>query len=95
MTPEFHLDAATWKTTNDVYDALFATIGAPAWHGRNFDALNDSIVTGGINFVEVPYRIAICNLADASPQAQALASNLMQLFIDFQTSGCPVSMRLI
>lgn len=57
--PTFHLEAATWKTSDDVYDALFAAVGAPTWHGRNFDALNDSIVTGDINCVEVPYRLVI------------------------------------
>jgi RNAse (barnase) inhibitor barstar len=37
------MDGAAWNSEDDVYDAFFRVVGAPAWHGRNFNALNDSI----------------------------------------------------
>ena len=49
------LDSARWSTKDDVYDAFFRAVGAPEWHGRNFDALRDSIARGLINQVECPY----------------------------------------
>ena len=43
------LNGAAWSTKDDVYDAFFRAVGAPEWHGRNFDALRDSIAGGEIN----------------------------------------------
>jgi hypothetical protein len=46
---ELILNGAEWKTQDDVYDSFFRAVGAPEWHGRNFNALRDSIATGSIN----------------------------------------------
>ena len=35
------LDAAAWRTTEDLHDALAASLSFPAWYGRNLDALDD------------------------------------------------------
>jgi RNAse (barnase) inhibitor barstar len=75
---ELALDGAEWTTKDDVYDALFRAVGAPDWHGRNFDALNDSIAAGSINEVEVPYRLVIkttTRLA-ARPRRRRTASSI-------------------
>jgi RNAse (barnase) inhibitor barstar len=53
------LDATKWKTYDDFYNALLPSIGAPKWHGQNLNALVDSMVWGGINAVEPPYKIRI------------------------------------
>ena len=58
---ELILEGTSWTTDDDVYDAFFGAVGAPEWHGRNFNALRDSISTGSINKVEVPYRLVIKN----------------------------------
>ncbi len=60
------LDAYGWKNSDDVYESLFAVLGSPVWHGKNFNALHDSIVTGGINTVEVPYSLSIRNVKATS-----------------------------
>src|SRR5574337_372345 len=57
------LDATNWPTTGDFYDALLAAIGAPEYHGRNLNALVDSMVWGGINAVEPPYVVRISGTA--------------------------------
>lgn len=62
------LDATKWKTVIDFYDALFAAIGAPAWHGKSPDALIDSMIWGGINSVEPPYIIRISGTATLSKE---------------------------
>jgi hypothetical protein len=54
-----NLDAAEWKKPLDFYDALLLALKAPPWHGRGIDALIDSMVYGGINEIEPPYRIWI------------------------------------
>ncbi len=45
------IDAGGWRDEGDVWDAVLAALDAPAWHGRNLDALADSL-GGGINGVE-------------------------------------------
>ena len=64
---ELTLNGAEWRTRDDVYDNFFQAVGAPDWHGRNFNALRDSITTGSINAVEVPYRVVIQNYDKISP----------------------------
>jgi RNAse (barnase) inhibitor barstar len=53
------LDAKNWTSVLDFYSALLPSIGAPEWHGRNINALIDSMIWGGINRVEPPYTIRI------------------------------------
>ena len=53
------LDGSSWRTFDDLYDALLPALGAPDWHGRNINALIDSMGTGSINEVEPPYMIKI------------------------------------
>ena len=56
------LRAQGWNTAVDFYDALLAAIGAPAWHGKNVNALVDSMIWGGINSVEPPYEVRFCGV---------------------------------
>jgi RNAse (barnase) inhibitor barstar len=62
------LDARGWKTVDDFYDAVLPELGAPAWHGRNANALNDSVIWGGINAVNPPLMIRVRGLEDV-PEA--------------------------
>ena len=57
-----------WKqieTEEDFYDMFLPQVKAPEWHGRNLDALTDSVVTGDINSIEPPYIIRNINTASA------------------------------
>jgi RNAse (barnase) inhibitor barstar len=53
------LDASAWRSQNDFYSALLPELGAPAWHGRNLDALEESLRDGDINAVEPPFRVVV------------------------------------
>ena len=55
------LDTASWIDLDDFYSALLPALGAPSWHGHNFDALWDSMVQGGINDLQPPYEINLVN----------------------------------
>jgi hypothetical protein len=59
------LDASGWKTADDFYCALLPELGAPEWHGHNANALNDSVIWGGINAVNPPLTILVRGLEDA------------------------------
>jgi len=90
---EIILDGKDWDEVDDVYDAFFAAAGAPSWHGRNFNALHDSIVVGQINKVEVPYLIKIKNFGLIGSGAKGMAADFVQLIKDLRESGCPVDIE--
>ena len=60
------LDATRWKTVHDFYNALLPALGAPSGHGRNVNALNDSVIWGGMNVIDPPLTIRIRGLAGVS-----------------------------
>jgi RNAse (barnase) inhibitor barstar len=91
---EVALDATHWKTSDHFYDSFFKAVGAPEWHGRNFDALDDSIVTGNINQIEVPYRIVIKNLSQAGLEARTIAERFIGLIRQFEAEGCPIEIQI-
>lgn len=94
------LDASGWNLKSDwywmqdFYSAFFLAVGAPEWHGRNFDALNDSIATGGINRIEVPYRIIIRNAPPDNKMVEKVLEDFSDLIHHLQARGCPVSFSL-
>jgi len=90
---ELTLNGAEWKTRDDVYDSFFRAVGAPDWHGRNFNALRDSIATGSINSVEVPYRLVIQNYDKIAPPARQMADDFVDLIRELAAEGCPVEIR--
>jgi len=63
---DIELDATNWTTVQDFYSALLSSIGAPEWHGRNINALVDSMIWGGINKVDPPYTVRIRGTAQLS-----------------------------
>lgn len=91
---ELILDGAHWKTPDDVFDSFFKAVGAPSWHGRNFNALNDSIAGGQINEVEVPYRLVIQNYDSIDAEALKMANDFIGLIREIGARGCPVGIRI-
>jgi len=91
---ELVLNGSEWRTKDDVYDAFFAAVGAPEWHGRNLDALNDSIGGGDINRIEVPYRVAITNYGKISGDAVQMTERLVELLRDLAARGIAVEVRI-
>jgi hypothetical protein len=92
--PHLQLDATNWNHADDVYESLFSVLGAPPWHGKNFDALHESIVTGGINRVEVPYILKIQGISSAKPEARLFIKDLVDLISKFEEQGCPIAIQI-
>jgi RNAse (barnase) inhibitor barstar len=94
------LDTRRWETIDDFYDALLKAIGAPDWHGRNGNALADSMVCGGINSLEPPYVVRILH-ANSLPEAVrahivAVADVIQMVRIDVcRRTGNEVEVSLI
>ena len=91
---EIRLDGRGWKTKEDFYHAFLAAVEAPDWHGRNLDALWDSIVTGGINRRELPYRIVIGGCNYMSAEAAGMVDRFRVLIEEAARQGYAVGIRL-
>jgi len=87
------LNAADWTCSDHFFDAFFRAVGAPEWHGRNFNALDDSIGAGGISRIDVPYRLVVQNLRAANQETKNLISDFAKLIERLQTNGCPVELQ--
>lgn len=92
---ELVIDGTGWTSRDDVYDAFFNAVGAPKWHGRNFDALNDSIAGGSINQIEVPYEIVIKNYDKIVGEAKTMADDFIDLIHELAARECPVQVRVM
>jgi RNAse (barnase) inhibitor barstar len=90
---EITLNGADWKTKDDFYDAFFAAVGAPSWHGRNFNALSDSITTGNINEVELPYFIHVFGLDKMPGDVKRLVEDFCGLIKEFRSEGYEVDIE--
>jgi RNAse (barnase) inhibitor barstar len=88
------LHSASDSGSDDVYDAFFRAVGAPKWHGRNFNALNDSIAAGSINAVKVPYRLVIKDYDRTVGDAKKMVDDLVGLIHDIAARRCPVEIRV-
>ena len=69
-------------------------MGAPEWHGRNFDALNDSIATGSINQVEVPYRLVMKHYNQIGGEARKMTDDFVDLIHEIAARGYAVEIRI-
>jgi RNAse (barnase) inhibitor barstar len=91
---ELFLDGANWKIKDDVYDAFFKAVGAPSWHGRNFNAIDDSIANGGINSIDPPYRLVIMNYDRIQSDAKQMTDDFIDLVRKIAASGVQVEIRV-
>lgn len=69
-----------WEHILDVeefYDTFLYQVDAPEWHGRNIDALSDSLVTGGINRNDLPYHFIFSNFK--SPHLEEFKEALVEI----------------
>ncbi len=72
------LNAQNWRTWDDFYSDLLAALGAPKGHGRNLNALVDSMIWGGMNAVEPPYEIRVSGAKNLSKDTRAEIDALKQ-----------------
>jgi RNAse (barnase) inhibitor barstar len=82
---EIRLDASRWKTREDFYDALPPALGAPVWHGRNLDALNDSISSDEMNEVRLPIRFLLVATDTVPPELRSYLKKFADLVADLST----------
>ena len=73
------IDISGCKTVDEFCGILLSALEAPDWHGRNLDALWDSI-TSEINNVMPPYSIEVSTDKDLPSTVAALLPRVKALF---------------
>ena len=76
---EVSLDVSDCETPEDIYAALLAALEAPVWHGRNLDAVWDS-VTDGINGLQAPYRLEVSGHENLPTDATQVLKAIRDIF---------------
>ncbi len=83
------LDAGNWSNFDDLYDAVLQALQAQHWHGKNLNAIYDTIgepgfiadPNGRINRLEPPYRIEVQNAAKLSKSVLDELIAMMTVFL--------------
>ena len=73
------IDISGCQTVDDFYDVLLSALEAPGWHGRNLDALWDS-VKSGVNNIVPPYSIEVTGSENLPESVAALIPRVQALF---------------
>ena len=90
LVRELALDGAAWRTKDDFYADLLPVLGAPSWHGRNLDALNDSLAGGDINAVNPPFVISVRGVAEMGAEARSMVDRFADLIRHLKARGVDV-----
>lgn len=91
---EIALNGSSWRTEADFIEGVLAGVQAPSWHGRNYNALRDSLVVGGINGIEPPYDFILRMPTSPTPEVEDAVRYFMDRVSDWRAEGAPLSARL-
>ena len=79
---ELMVDWAAIKTPEEFYEYLLPILNAPEWHGRNLNALNDSVVTGGIYESGPPFNIEHINCSKSVGGIREFQLTVISIFTE-------------
>lgn len=91
---EIVLDGRDWQTEADFIGAVIAGVDGPPWHGRNYNALRDSLVAGSINGTEPPYDFIIQAPSAPTSEVADAIRYFMARISDWRAEGAQLSARL-
>jgi RNAse (barnase) inhibitor barstar len=91
---EILLDGVEWQTEEEFYSALLPALGAPAGHGRNLDALNDTILGGDVNEVNPPFVVRVIGSARMGEEARNVVKRFAVLIQTLKAEGVDVAISL-
>ncbi|MCX4030517.1 barstar family protein [Endozoicomonas sp. SM1973] len=77
---EITVDWKQIQSEGDFYDIFLPQIQAPEWHGRNLNALIDSLVAGDINLIEPHYTIRNINIASVPEHLSSFQLIILNTF---------------
>lgn len=92
---EIMLEGSNWQTEADFIEGVLAGVRAPAWHGRNYNALRDSFVVGDINGVAPPYDFIIKMPTSPTAEVEDAVGYFIDRVSDWRAEGASLSARLV
>ena len=75
------------NSSDEFFDTFLPQVEAPKWHGRNLNALNDSLVIGDVNAIEPPYCIVNTETSKIKPEIQAFYLTVKEVFEEAEKSN--------
>jgi RNAse (barnase) inhibitor barstar len=88
------LNASRWQTADHLYSDLLAGLGAPPWHGRNRNALLDSL-SSDLNEVRPPLTVIVMQAEHLNAEMKVPIANVVSVFdIARKDRGAEVWFRL-
>jgi RNAse (barnase) inhibitor barstar len=87
LVDDIRLDGRLWRTAGDFYAAYLTAVGAPDWHGRNLDALWDSLTGGDVNQHNPPFHIHISGLPEMGGEARRTVERFVALIGEAKAAG--------
>jgi hypothetical protein len=91
---EIPLDGRGWRDEMDLIEAVIHGVQGPDWHGRNYNALRDSLVVGSINGIEPPYDFVITMPANPNLDVADAISYFVARITAWRAEGANLSVRL-
>jgi RNAse (barnase) inhibitor barstar len=88
------LNGSKWVSKDDFYEALLRALGAPDWHGKNLDALSDSLRGGDINRINPPLAIIVTGEREMAPEASDTLRRFGTLVSDLHARSLEVSLTV-
>lgn len=88
------IDAGDWISASDFFDGLLEALQAPDWHGRNLDALRDSIITGDINRIEPPYHLHLTGDRELPEELWPCVQELTAMVAEARTCDREISITV-
>ncbi|GGZ96748.1 hypothetical protein GCM10008090_01230 [Arenicella chitinivorans] len=85
------IDWSEIQSPDDYFSQLLPQVGAPDWHGRNLNALADSLVTGGINKLEPPFCLINLQTGSVPPELQDFVTGLNEIYDEASSNGRKIS----
>ena len=81
------IDWAKIESPADFYTTFLPQIEAPDWHGRNLDALHDSMVNGSINGIEPPFCVINTNVDQMGEDLQSFFQSVLGILEEARKEG--------
>jgi RNAse (barnase) inhibitor barstar len=83
------------RSPDAFWNALLAALKVPAWHGRNLDALWDSLTGGHVSTLQPPFAIEVVCQGQPPAEVQKLITDVHTLFDEARVSeGVRVAFHL-
>jgi RNAse (barnase) inhibitor barstar len=82
------LDLSKLTSVEDAFEELMMVLEAPEWHGRNLNALRDSVTGNDLNGARAPFEIRL--RGRASEEVRQLLGMVEDIFKEARQYGVDV-----